>query len=65
MPVEMFQSVLLFPLSFLLFFNITWLEFFCGLFSVGLVALVLVTNAIFSLGLLELLVFVTHGFDFG
>ena len=57
--------MLLFPLSFLLFFNITWLELFCGLFYVGLVALVLVINAMFSLGLLELLVFVAHGFDFG
>ena len=66
LPVEMFGSVLLSPLSFLLFFNITWWEFcFCGFFVVGLVALVLVTNAMFSLGLLDLLVFVAHAFDFG
>ena len=35
------------------------------LFFVGLVAVVLLANAMFSLGLLELLVFVVHDFDFG
>ena len=35
------------------------------LFFAGFVAVVLVTNAMFPLGLLELLVFVAHDFDFG
>ena len=62
----MFGLVLVLPLSFLLFLNVTWLEiWFCGLFFVGLVAVVLVTNDMISLGLLELLVSVAHGFDFG
>ena len=34
-------------------------------FFVGFEAVTLVTNAMFSLGLLELLVFVAHGFDSG
>ena len=62
---EIFGSVLLFPLSFLLFSTVICSEVcFCGLFFVMLDAVTLVTNAGCSLGWLRVLVFVVHNFDF-
>ena len=66
LPVEMFGAVLLLPLSFLLFLDVSLWEFcFFESFFGGLVAVLFLTNAVFSLGLLELLVFVAHDFGFG
>ena len=63
--VEIIGSVLLLPLSFLLFSSVTCSEIcFCGLFFVKLDAVTLVTNAGYSLGWLWVLVFLAHGFDF-
>ena len=65
LPVGMFGSVVLLPLSILLFLDVSWWEFcFFESFFVGLVAILFLTNTVFSLKLLELLVFVAHDFDF-
>ena len=62
----MFGAVLLLPLSFLLFFDVSWWEFcFFESFFGRLVAVLFLTNVVFSLGLLELFVFVAHYFGFG
>ena len=66
LPVEMFRSVVLLPLSFCCFLTYLGGKLVLLLLCfVGLVAVVLLTNAMFSLGLLELLVFVAHDIDFG
>ena len=66
LPVDLSRSVLMLTLSFSMFFNVTGSEFcLCGLFFVELDAVTLVTNDMFSLGVLELLVFVAHGLMLG
>ena len=61
--VEIVGSLLLLPLTFLLFSSVSFSEIcFCGLFFVKLDAVTLVTNAGYSLGWLWVLVFLAHGF---
>ena len=66
LPVELLGSVLTLTLLFSLFCNVTKLEiYFCEIFFVLIEAVTLLFNDMFSLELLEWLVVVVHGFDFG